>query len=164
LRPLFNLRPDQIEVIVHPQSIVHSIVQFEDGSMKAQMGLPDMKLPIQYALSYPSRLKNEFPRFDFLKYPELTFSKPDLTTFRNLALAYEAMNTGGTLPCAMNAANEVAVSAFLKGQIGFLQISDIIEETMSQTKTLQHPRIEDYIACDEEARKIATERLSLLNV
>jgi 1-deoxy-D-xylulose-5-phosphate reductoisomerase len=124
---LFGLRPEQIDVVVHPQSIIHSIVQFEDGSMKAQMGLPDMKLPIQYALGYPKRLKSDYPRFNFLQYPQLSFEQPDIDTFRNLALAYEAMKTGGNMPCIINAANEIAVAAFLQDKIGFLQISELIE-------------------------------------
>jgi 1-deoxy-D-xylulose-5-phosphate reductoisomerase len=140
---LFNLKPSQIDVIVHPQSIVHSIVQFQDGSMKAQMGLPDMKLPIQYALAYPQRLKSEFPRFDFINYPSLTFEKPDPESFRNLSLAIHAMEKGGNLPCIVNAANEIAVAAFLKDQIGFLEMSELIEECMNRITFLAHPGYED---------------------
>ena len=149
---LFNLKPDQIDVIIHPQSIIHSIIQFEDGSMKAQMGLPDMKLPIQYALGYPQRLKSSFPRFDFANYSSLTFEKPDLETFRNLALAIHAMERGGNLPCILNAANEIAVSAFLKDQIGFLEMSELIEECMNGVTFVEHPTLEDYILTDIETR------------
>jgi len=156
---LFNLSVEQIDVIVHPQSIIHSIVQFQDGSMKAQMGLPDMKLPIQYALGYPKRLKASFPRFDFMKYPALTFEKPDLETFRNLGLAFEALKSGGNMPCILNAANEVVVEAFLKDKIGFLQMSDIIEKTMQKSTFINNPTLEDYIKSDGEARKIANELL-----
>ena len=156
---LFNLAPEKIDVIVHPQSIVHSIVQFEDGSMKAQMGLPDMKLPIQYALAYPTRLKNNFPRFDFLNYPNLTFEKPDLNTFTNLALAFEAMNKGGNMPCILNAANEIAVQAFLEDKIGFLQMSDVIYATMKKASFIKVPTYEQYIESDIEARRITTELL-----
>lgn len=154
---LFNLRPDQIDVIVHPQSIIHSIVQFEDGSMKAQMGLPDMKLPIQYAIGYPQRLRASFPRFDFLKYPSLTFEKPDMDTFRNLSLAMEAMKTGGNMPCIINAANEVAVAAFLKDRIGFLEMTELIEECMKRVAFVDHPTLDDYIATDRETRERAEE-------
>jgi 1-deoxy-D-xylulose-5-phosphate reductoisomerase len=156
---LFNLSVEQIDVIVHPQSIVHSIVQFQDGSMKAQMGLPDMKLPIQYALGYPKRLKASFPRFDFMNYPALTFEKPDLETFRNLGLAFEALKSGGNMPCILNAANEVVVEAFLKDKIGFLQMSDIIEKTMQKSSFINNPTLEDYIKSDEEARRITKEFL-----
>lgn len=153
---LFNLRPDQIDVIVHPQSIVHSIVQFEDGSMKAQMGLPDMKLPIQFALTYPHRLKTNFPRFNFLDYPELTFEKPDRQNFNNLNLAFEAMEMGGNAACALNAANEIAVAAFLKDEIHFLDIARINEETMKSVTAIQHPSYDDFVSSDKEARRIAT--------
>ena len=156
-RWIFGLIPDQIDVIVHPQSIIHSIVQFQDGSMKAQMGLPDMKLPIQYALGYPVRLKSTFPRFDFLNYPTLTFEKPDSGTFRNLALAIEAMKSGGNLPCIVNAANEVAVAAFLKDQVGFLEMSDIISDCMQKISFVKNPTYEDYVATDMETRKKAME-------
>ena len=154
---LFNLKPSQIDVIVHPQSIVHSIVQFQDGSMKAQMGLPDMKLPIQYALAYPQRLKSEFPRFDFINYPSQTFEKPDPESFRNLSLAIHAMEKGGNLPCIVNAANEIAVAAFLKDQIGFLEMSELIEECMNRITFLAHPGYEDYVQTDAETRKMALE-------
>lgn len=151
---LFGLKPEQIDVIVHPQSIIHSIVQFEDGSMKAQMGLPDMKLPIQYALGYPKRLKSDFPRFNFLDYPALTFEQPDIKTFRNLALAYQALEKGGNMPCILNAANEVAVDAFLKDKIGFLEMSDFIEECMQKIAFIEKPVYEDYVQTDEETRKL----------
>jgi len=157
---LFNLRPDQIDVIVHPQSIIHSIVQFEDGSMKAQMGLPDMKLPIQVAMAYPHRIKNEFPRFDFINYPNLTFEKPDLETFHCLQLAKQAMDKGGNLPCIMNAANEEAVASFLNREIGFLAIAETIEEVMTQSTFIAQPTIEDYKNSDEEARRIFKENLA----
>ncbi|PXX97862.1 1-deoxy-D-xylulose-5-phosphate reductoisomerase [Marinifilum breve] len=156
---LFDLRPDQVDVIVHHQSIVHSIVQFQDGSMKAQMGLPDMKLPIQFALTYPKRLKTDFPRFNFLDYPELNFAPADSENFRNLALAYEAMNKGGNLPCVINAANEIVVDAFLKDQVGFLQMSDIIEEVMNKASFIQKPSYEDYVLSDSEARRLAAAML-----
>jgi 1-deoxy-D-xylulose-5-phosphate reductoisomerase len=152
---LFDLKPDQIDVIVHPQSIVHSLVQFEDGSMKAQMGLPDMKLPIQYALTYPERFPTDFPRFNFMDYPQLTFEKPDIDTFKNLRLAYEAMCLGGTAACALNAANEVTVQAFLENRISFLQISDINEQTMRNATFVSNPRYEDFVAINAEARMLA---------
>jgi 1-deoxy-D-xylulose-5-phosphate reductoisomerase len=157
---LFNLRPDQIDVIVHPQSIVHSIVQFEDGSMKAQMGLPDMKLPIQFALTYPDRFTTSFPRFDFLNYPSLTFEQPDRMVFKNLDLAYEAMNLGGTAACALNAANEVVVEAFLNEQIPFLSIADINEETMRTTPSINNPVYEDFVETDKIAREAALHLVS----
>lgn len=156
---LFNLTAEQIDVIVHPQSIIHSIVQFQDGSMKAQMGLPDMKLPIQYALAYPQRVQASFPRFNFANYPALTFEKPDIETFRNLALAFEALKKGGNMPCILNAANEVVVEAFLQDKIGFLQMSDVIEKTMQKASFINNPTLKDYINSDEEARKIAIELL-----
>jgi 1-deoxy-D-xylulose-5-phosphate reductoisomerase len=152
---LFNLRPDQIEVVVHPQSIIHSMVQFEDGSIKAQMGLPDMKLPIQYALGYPKRLRSDFPRFDFMAYPELTFSRPDLRTFRNLQLAFDALHRGGNAPCALNAANEVAVAAFLHDRIGFLQMSDVVEHALGRFSFVASPTYDDYVNTDAEARRLA---------
>lgn len=152
---LFHLKPEQIDVIVHPQSIVHSIVQFEDGSMKAQMGLPDMKLPIQYALAYPHRIKNNFPRFDFLNYPNLTFEKPDLETFTNLKLAFYSMNKGGNMPCILNAANEVAVQAFLDDKIGFMQMSDVVGNTLEKLSFIESPDYQQYVDCDKEARIIA---------
>ena len=154
---LFDLDISQIDVIVHPQSIIHSIVQFEDGSMKAQMGLPDMKLPIQYALAYPGRLKNSFPRFDFMKHPELTFEKPDTETFRNLAFAFEALRLGGNMPCVINAANEVAVAEFLNNRLGFLQMSEVIENCMTKISFLQTPNLEDYLETDRETRAYASE-------
>lgn len=152
---LFNLAPSQIDVIVHPQSIVHSIVQFEDGSMKAQMGLPDMKLPIQYALAYPQRVKNNFARFDFLNYHNLTFEKPDLGTFQNLALAFDAMHKGGNMPCVLNAANEIAVQAFLEDKLGFLQMSSLIETCLSKMAFIKSPDYGQYIASDKETRTLA---------
>jgi len=154
-RWLFNLKPEQIDVIVHPQSIVHSIVQMSDGSMKAQMGLPDMKLPIQYALTYPRRLQTDFPRFDFLNYPALTFEQPDRSTFRNLDLAFEAMHIGGTAPCILNAANEIAVEAFLKGYIGFLSMSDTVEHCLKTIAIKSKPSYADYVQTDHETRKVA---------
>ena len=155
---LFDLSADQIEVIVHPQSIIHSIVQFEDGSMKAQMGLPDMKLPIQFAIHYPNRLKNEFPRFNFLDYPSLTFEQPDTETFQNLALAFEALDKGGNLPCILNAANEVSVARFLNDEIKFLQIAELNTWCMQQATFLQNPTYQDYVATDQEVRKLASEK------
>lgn len=152
---LFNLRMDQIDVIVHPQSIIHSMVQFEDGSIKAQMGLPDMKLPIQFALTFPDRLKTDFPRFNFVDYPELTFEQPDMETFKNLGLAFEAMKQGGNMPCILNAANEVAVSKFLKDEIGFLEMSDLIEDCMAKASFIQMPTYEDYVQSDKETRELA---------
>lgn len=152
---LFNLRPDQIDVIVHPQSIIHSIVQFEDGSMKAQMGLPDMKLPIQFAMGYPNRLKSAFPRFDFMRFPNLTFEAPDMETFPCLRIAIEAMSTGGSVPCVMNAANEVAVDAFLKKQIGFNQIPEIIHTTITKMPFIAKPAFDDYVSTDRESRIMA---------
>ena len=152
---LFNLNPKQIDVVIHPQSIIHSIVQFEDGSMKAQMGLPDMKLPIQYALSYPNRVKNNFPRFDFFNYPQFTFEKPDTKTFTNLALAFEALEKGGNMPCVLNAANEVAVSAFLNDKIKFLEMSSVIEKSMSKISFIKNPSYTQYIECDKETRLVA---------
>ncbi|MBE7442714.1 MAG: 1-deoxy-D-xylulose-5-phosphate reductoisomerase [Flavobacteriales bacterium] len=152
---LFNLKPEQIDVIVHPQSIVHSLVQFEDGSMKAQMGLPDMKLPIQYALTYPYRFTSKSPRFNFMDYPSLTFEKPDQETFKNLKLAYYALEKGGNLACILNAANEVAVDAFLKDKIKFLDIADINEKCVNSVPFIQQPTYEDYVKTDEETRKFA---------
>ncbi len=149
---LFHLKPEQVKVIVHPQSIIHSLVQFEDGSMKAQMGLPDMKLPIQYALGYPNRLKSDFPRFDFVNYPQLTFQQPDLKTFRNLALAYQAMEQCGNMPCIMNAANEVAVDAFLKDKISLLKITEVIEHCMNTILYNNQPDLEDYVEADKMSR------------
>jgi 1-deoxy-D-xylulose-5-phosphate reductoisomerase len=156
---LFNLQPDQIDVIVHPQSIIHSIVQFEDGSMKAQMGLPDMKLPIQYALGFPKRLAADFPRFNFMNYPQLTFEQPDRETFRCLNLAFDAMKQGGNMACIMNAANEIAVALFLQDKIGFLQIADVVERTMEKAAFIAQPSLDDFIASDDEARRIASEQV-----
>lgn len=151
---LFGVKPEQIEAIVHPQSLIHSMVQFEDGSIKAQMGLPDMKLPIQYAFGYPYRLKNNYPRLDFSTCKEMTFEKPDLEVFRNLAFAYDAMKKGGNAPCILNAANEIVVDAFLKGRIGFLEMSDIIEQTMNKVAFIAKPTYEDYVATDRETRNV----------
>ena len=152
---LFNLKPEQIEVVVHPQSIIHSMVQFEDGSIKAQMGLPDMKLPIQYALGFPERMKNDFPRFNFKKYPSLTFEEPDYKTFRNLGLAIDALKAGGNRPCVLNAANEIAVWAFLKNRIGFLDITAVVEKTMEKIPFIEKPTIDEYYESDGEARNFA---------
>jgi 1-deoxy-D-xylulose-5-phosphate reductoisomerase len=149
---LCGLKPEQIDVVVHPQSIIHSIVQFCDGSMKAQMGLPDMKLPIQYALSFPERLPSTFKRFSFLDYPKLTFEQPNTKNFRNLALAFEALNLGGNMPCILNAANEVVVQAFLNDKISFLQMPEIIERAMEKATYLKKPNLEDYIQTDKEIR------------
>lgn len=149
---LFHLNTSQIDVIVHPQSIIHSIVQFEDGSMKAQMGLPDMKLPIQYAIGYPERLKSDFPRFNFLDYPTLTFEKADTDTFRCLALAYSALEKGGNMPCILNAANEEAVARFLKDEITFLQIAEVVEKAMQKISFVATPTLEDFLQSDQDAR------------
>ena len=157
---LFGLKTEQIEVIVHPQSIIHSLVQFEDGSMKAQMGLPDMKLPIQYALSYPERLKTDFPRFNFADYPSLTFEKPDTETFRNLGLAFNSLAKGGNMPCVLNAANEVVVDAFLKDKIGFLEMSDAIEASLNNISFIANPNYEDYVETDKETRIRTLEYIS----
>lgn len=152
---LFNLHADQIQVLVHPQSIIHSMVQFEDGSIKAQMGLPDMKLPIQYAMAFPQRITNNFPRYDFRKPNTLTFEEPDLKTFRNLALAIDALYKGGNMPCIMNAANEIAVYAFLKNRIGFLDMTELVERTMDKISFIEKPTLEDYFESDAEARNYA---------
>ncbi|MFH6984124.1 1-deoxy-D-xylulose-5-phosphate reductoisomerase [Marinoscillum luteum] len=154
---LFGVKLDQIEVVVHPQSIIHSMVQFEDGSIKAQLGLPDMRLPIQYALSFPERFKSDFPRFDFINYPELTFEKPDTKTFRNLQLAFDAIDKGGNTPCILNAANEIAVAEFLQDNIGFLEISDVIAACMQKVSYISEPELDDYINTDIETRIIAKE-------
>lgn len=156
---LFNLEPEQIEVIIHPQSIIHSLVQFKDSSIKAQLGLPDMKLPIHYALNYPHRSVSNIPRFDFSAYPQLNFEKPDPITFKNLAIAYNAISKGGNMPCAMNAANEIVVEAFLCDKIGFLAMSDIIQETMDGIQHIEKPTLADYITTDQEARRIAAKLL-----
>jgi 1-deoxy-D-xylulose-5-phosphate reductoisomerase len=158
---LFNLTPDQIQVLIHPQSIIHSMVQFEDGSIKAQMGLPDMKLPIQYALSFPKRIASKFPRYDFKKTSTLTFEEPDIRTFRNLALAKDALNKGGNLPCVMNAANELAVYAFLRNRIGFLDITDVIERTMDKVSFIDNPTLVEYFESDGEARNYAADIMHL---
>jgi 1-deoxy-D-xylulose-5-phosphate reductoisomerase len=152
---LFGLKNEQIDVIVHPQSIIHSLVQFQDGSMKAQMGLPDMKLPIQYALTYPKRFPTNFPRFNFMDYPELTFEQPDRKTFRNLDLAYEALEKGGTAACALNAANEVTVQLFLDDKISFLDIARINEAVMNSVDFVNKPVYEDYVQVDKLARMAA---------
>ena len=152
---LFGVRPDQIEVVVHPQSVIHSMVQYEDGAVKAQLGMPDMRLPIQYAFSYPQRIKASFDRLDFSKMTELTFEQPDMNRFRCLALAYEALNRGGNVACIVNAANEVVVSAFLKERISFLRMSEVIEQSMAKVPFIQTPTYEDYVATDAEARRIA---------
>lgn len=158
---LFGVKPEQIEVVVHPQSVIHSMIQFEDGSIKAQMGLPDMRLPIQYAFSYPDRIRSSFERLDFTKCTSLTFEQPDMKRFRNLALAYEAMNRGGNMPCIVNAANEIVVAAFLRDEISFLRMSDVIEETMSKVSFIKTPTYDDYVATDAQAREVARQ-LALL--
>ena len=158
---LFNLKPEQVQVVIHPQSIIHSMVQFEDGSIKAQMGLPDMKLPIQYALGFPKRIKNDFPRLDFKKVSTLNFEEPDVKTFRNLALAQEALNKGGNLPCIMNAANEIAVYAFLRNRINFLDMTDAIEKTMQNIPFIASPTLEEYFESDGEARNFAADIIKL---
>ncbi len=154
---LFDLKPEQIDVIIHPQSIIHSIAQFEDGSMKAQMGLPDMKLPIQYALAFPYRLQSDFPRFNFIDNPNLTFEPVDWEKHRNLGIAFEALKMGGNVPCVMNAANEIVVDAFLKEKIGFFEMSDVISETIEKIEFKNKLELEDYIYFDNEARRIALE-------
>lgn len=154
---LFGIKPEQVEVVIHPQSIIHSLVQFEDGSIKAQLGLPDMRLPIQFALTYPERYRSAFPRFDFSKYPAFTFEKPDMETFRNLALAYDALNRAGNMPCVLNAANEVAVAEFLKDNIGFLEMSDIVEQCLAKMAYIKSPSYEDYVDTDRETRLKALE-------
>ena len=158
---LFNLKPEQIQVVIHPQSIIHSMVQFEDGSLKAQMGLPDMKLPIQYALTFPARLKNNLPRFDFRKMDTLTFEEPDTRTFRNLALAIEALKKGGNLPCVMNAANEIAVWAFLRNRIGFLDMMAVVEQAMDKVAFIEKPTLDDLFESDGEARSLAASLIKL---
>lgn len=160
-RWLFNLLPEQIQVMVHPQSIIHSMVQFEDGSIKAQMGLPDMKLPIQYALSFPQRIANDFPRYDFKKPATLTFEEPDIKTFRNLGLAMDALNKAGNMPCILNAANEIAVFAFLRNRIGFLDITEVVEQTMNKIEFIQKPTLEEYFDTDGEARSFAASLIQM---
>lgn len=151
---LFGLKPSQIEVLIHPQSIIHSMVQFVDGSVKAQIGLPDMKLPIQYAFAFPQRIENNYPRLDFAQYARFDFQQPDTSKFRNLAFAYDAMEKGGTMPCVLNAANEVVVAAFLEEKIGFLHMSDIIEKTMQTASWIAKPTYEDYVLADKQAREL----------
>jgi len=158
---LFNLHPDQIKVVIHPQSIIHSMVQFEDGSIKAQMGLPDMKLPIQYAMAYPKRIKNDFPRLDFKKFQNLAFDEPDVKTFRNLALATEALYKAGNMPCVLNAANEIAVWAFLRNRIGFLDMTAIVEKTMQNVAFIEKPNLQEYFESDGEARNFAASLINL---
>lgn len=154
---LFNVTPDQVQVVVHPQSVIHSMVQFEDGAVIAQLGIPDMKLPIAYAFSFPMRMKSMAPRLDFHQYATLTFEEPDMDRFRNLAFAFEAARQGGNLPCVLNAANEVVVGAFLQDRIGFLRMSDVIERTMRKVSFIAKPSYEDYVATDAEARRVAAE-------
>lgn len=160
-RWLFNLKPSEIQVVIHPQSIIHSMVQFQDGSIKAQMGLPDMKLPIQYAMAFPQRIANQFPRYDFRTVRNLTFEDPDVKTFRNLALAMEALEKGGNLACIMNAANEIVVFAFLRNRINFLDMTTIIEKTMQQVPFIQDPTLEDYFESDAAARNFAADQINL---
>ncbi|MFM7194971.1 MAG: 1-deoxy-D-xylulose-5-phosphate reductoisomerase, partial [Bacteroidota bacterium] len=154
---LFGLDADRIDVVVHPQSIIHSLVQFRDGSVKAQLGLPDMRLPIQYAIGYPDRLISDFPRFDFAAYPSLTFEKPDLETFRNLALAFEALRRGGNMPCVLNAANEIAVERFLSGSLNFLNMPELVERCLDKVGFISNPGLDDLSATDLETRQLATE-------
>jgi len=160
-RWLFNLQPQQIEVVVHPQSIIHSLVQFEDGCIKAQMGIPDMMLPIQYAMAYPRRISNDYPRFDFTKPATLTFEPPDLKTFRNLAISIDAMHKGGNAPAVMNAANEIAVFGFLHNHIGFLEMTEVVEKTIQRVAHIEHPSLEEYFESDAEARNFAASLLHL---
>lgn len=160
---LFGLKREQIEVVVHPQSIIHSLVQFEDGSIKAQLGLPDMRIPIQFALSYPDRLKSNLERFNFSNYPQLTFEQPDLKTFRNLQLAFDALAAGGNAPCVLNAANEIAVAAFLDRKVGFLEMSDLIEETLTKSEFVARPQLEDYIETDRRTRAFTENLLKSKN-
>lgn len=158
---LFNLLPDQIQVIIHPQSIIHSMVQFEDGSIKAQMGLPDMKLPIQYALAFPQRIASNFPRYDFFRSSALHFEQPDIKTFRNLALAGEALNKSGNMPCILNAANEIAVYGFLRNRIGFLDMTELVERAMDKISYIPQPTLEEYFESDAEARNFAASLIHL---
>ncbi|MEQ9379044.1 MAG: 1-deoxy-D-xylulose-5-phosphate reductoisomerase [Imperialibacter sp.] len=159
-RWLFGIPADKIDVVVHPQSIVHSMVQFEDGSIKAQLGLPDMRIPIQFALTYPERLKSDFPRFNFAEYPSLTFEKPDLETFRNLQLSFDALKEGGNKPCVLNAANEVAVESFLNDKIGFMEMSDIVEKCLVKIPYISSPDYQDYVDTDTETRNIALDLIA----
>lgn len=156
---LFGVTPEQIQIVVHPQSVIHSMVQFEDGAVIAQLGIPDMKLPIAYAFSYPERMKSKAPRLDFAQYATLTFEEPDMNRFRNLAYAFESVRKGGNMPCILNAANEIAVAAFLQDRIGFLQMSDIIEKTMAAATFIPNPTYEDYVHTDAEARQLASEQI-----
>src|SRR5260221_8062144 len=158
---LYSLQPDQVHVVIHPQSIIHSMIQFEDGSIKAQMGLPDMKLPIQYALGFPRRLPSAFPRYDFRKPNTLTFEEPDVKTFRNLVLAAEALNKGGNLACVLNAANEIAVCAFVRNRIGFLDMTDLVERTMQEMPFIEKPTLKEYFDSDGEARNFAASLIKL---
>ena len=160
---LFGLKTNQMEVVIHPQSIIHSFVQFEDGSIKAQLGLPDMRLPIQFALTYPNRLKNDFPRFNVIEYPSLTFEPPDMETFRNLALAFAAMDKGGNMPCVLNAANEVAVAGFLNDKVGFLEMSALVEHCLEKMDYIASPTYDDYVYTDQETRVKALEWLNRLD-
>jgi 1-deoxy-D-xylulose-5-phosphate reductoisomerase len=160
-RWLFSLRPQQVQVVIHPQSIIHSMIQFEDGSIKAQMGLPDMKLPIQYALSFPQRLPSSYPRYDFRKPASLSFEEPDVKTFRNLTLATDALHKGGNLPCVLNAANEIAVFAFLRNRIGFLDMTDLVERTMQEMPFIERPSLEEFFDSDGEARNFAASLIKL---
>ncbi|MEO7081907.1 MAG: 1-deoxy-D-xylulose-5-phosphate reductoisomerase, partial [Flavobacteriales bacterium] len=159
---LFNLKPEQVDIIVHAQSIIHSMVQFQDGSMKAQMGLPDMKLPIQYALAYPNRLSTTWPRFDFANFPSFSFEQPDYDSFPNLGLALDAMKRGGNAPCVLNAANEVAVEAFLHDRIGFREMSDLIADRLAKSTFVSSPTLEELEASDAETRRAAHESLNTL--
>lgn len=156
---LFGIKGEDIEVVVHPESIIHSLVQFHDGALKAQLGLPEMNLPIQYALGFPNRLKTNWPRFSFFNYPQLNFEKPDLKNFRNLALAYQALKIGGNMPCILNAANEIAVQAFLTNRIGFLEISDLVEYCMEKVEYIAKPSIEEYFLTDEQTRVCAANKI-----
>src|SRR6478735_743764 len=158
---LFNLKPEQVQVVVHPQSIIHSMVQFDDGSIKAQMGMPDMKLPIQYAMAFPQRIPNKFPRLDFRRFNSLTFDDPDIKTFRNLVLATDALFKGGNLPCVLNAANEISVFAFLRNRIGFLDMTDVIERTMQSIPFIANPSLDEYMDSDGEARSYAASLIKL---
>lgn len=158
---LFDLQPDQIQVVIHPQSIIHSMVQFQDGSIKAQMGLPDMKLPIQYAMAFPQRIATDYPRMDFRRYPSLTFDEPDVKTFRNLSLATEALYKGGNMPCILNAANEIAVWAFLRNRIGFLDMIAVVEKTMQNMAFIENPTLQEYFESDGEARNFAASLINL---
>ena len=161
---LFNLKPEQIKVIIHPQSIIHSFVHFKDGSVKAQLGIPDMRLPILYALSYPRRIPSELPRLDFKDHPVFTFSEPDLKKFRNLSLAYHALIEGGNMPCTLNAANEMAIKAFLTGKIGFLQMPDVVEYTMENNNYISSPDLESLEISDKQARKTADNFIKKLQI